>query len=103
VIKTIAVGATAFLVLAAPQSCNAPTSNHHGANPQNQRTCDDIGAANQAGELNDRAHETQIKLDGAKSGVATELRHAIDAYYAPDHKSTAQQLLQACKDVGAPQ
>lgn len=76
---------------------------HRSPNAANKQVCTDIGAANQAGELRDRAHEVQIKLDGAKGGVASEIRHAIDAFYTPDHRGTAQQLLQACADAGAPQ
>jgi hypothetical protein len=100
-IKTIAVGAVTLAALAAPSKCSSDS--HRGPNPANQQVCADITAANQAGELNDKAHETQIKLDGAKSGVSSGIQHAIDAFYTPDHKGTAQQLLQACTDAGVPQ
>lgn len=100
-IKTLAVTASLALALAAPSKCSSDS--HRGPNAANKQVCDDITAANQAGELRDKAHETQIKIDGAKSGVASGVQHAIDAFYSADHRGTAQQLLQACADVGAPQ
>lgn len=96
-IKTIAVGSVAFLALASPSSCNRGDS-HRGPSPENQRVCDDISAAIKEGALDDVAHQAQIKLDAAKNGVATGIRHAIDQHYAG--KASSADLLGACRNAG---
>lgn len=101
-IKTIAMGTTAFLALAAPSKCAAPSNNHHGANASTQRVCDDIGDANHTGDLRDRSHQVAIEIDGAKTGVAQGVRNAIDAFYG-NPTATGAVLLDACTNAGAPE